>query len=97
MSFPSLMVGRESTFLSTAANQVREAPRKSKVEIRNAFKKERQHFPQYCLLHYGIWPWRCHGSTVEAFLGESDQYALESGDIHGQRAVLASYQEKSEG
>lgn len=55
--------------------------------------------PQNCLLHFGIWALEVPPAHSGSILGKVCQYTLESGDIHGQRAVLASYQRslKAEG
>lgn len=86
-SSPSSGVGETGLLPATAANQVSEAPRKPKSEIRSALQEGKTVLPPlinvYCTMECG--PWSCHGSVGEVFLGGSGQYALQLGQVHGPR------------
>lgn len=92
------MARRESASSPTAAIKVREAPQNQQKLAVPARKKDITS-PQNCLLHYGIWVLEVPRVHSRSILGKVCQYTLEFGDIHGQRAVLASYQRslKAEG
>ena len=94
--------GGKSVSPPTAANQVRDAPRTLKIEIRSVLQEGKTVLPPLITVHRAMefGPWSYHGSMVEAFLGGSGQYALEFRDVHGPRGhccLLSGRTLKTEG